>query len=270
VRIGVKPGQWGWEFEDLAACWQTAEDCGFDVVSCFDHVSAAPAGLAAWDAPSLLTAMAGVTSRIRLSVDVINVALRHPFLLAGQLVVAQAASRGRIEVGLGAGSFHLARHDHLAVSIPFPPFGRRVELLAHCCDVLPRLFRGQRVSDPMLGFVDASLGPVDVPVPPIYVGGSSDRVLRVAAAHADGWNVVVSDAKRFAELSARVDALCRQLDRSRPLVKAAQVFVRDVGFSKARRLLDELDRAGADAATFVLVDEKGPRAVEQLAATVLR
>ena len=195
---------------------------------------------------------------------------RLRLLLAGQLVVAQAASRGRIEVGLGAGSFHLARHDHLAVSIPFPPFGRRVELLAHCCDVLPRLFRGQRVSDPMLGFVDASLGPVDVPVPPIYVGGSSDRVLRVAAAHADGWNVVVSDAKRFAELSARVDALCRQLDRSRPLVKAAQVFVRDVGFSKARRLLDELDRAGADAATFVLVDEKGPRAVEQLAATVLR
>jgi alkanesulfonate monooxygenase SsuD/methylene tetrahydromethanopterin reductase-like flavin-dependent oxidoreductase (luciferase family) len=92
VRIGVKPGQWGWSFDELRASWRAAEDAGFDILSCFDHVSAAPSGGPAWDAPTLLAAMAGATERIDLAVDVVNVALRHPFLLAGQLAVAQAAS----------------------------------------------------------------------------------------------------------------------------------------------------------------------------------
>ena len=95
MRVGVKPGQWGWPYEELVASWRAAEEEGFAIVSCFDHVSAAPACLAAWNAPSLLTAMAGVTETIALAVDVLNTSLRHPFLLAGQRAVAQAASGGR-------------------------------------------------------------------------------------------------------------------------------------------------------------------------------
>jgi hypothetical protein len=77
VRIGVKPGQWEWSCEDLQTSWRVAEEAGFGVISCFDHVTASPAGLAAWDAPSLLTAMAGVTERAALAVDVVNISLRH-------------------------------------------------------------------------------------------------------------------------------------------------------------------------------------------------
>src|SRR6266542_3199460 len=58
VRVGVKPGQWGWPYEELVASWRAVEEEGFAIFSRFDHVSAAPAGLAAWNAPSLLTAMA--------------------------------------------------------------------------------------------------------------------------------------------------------------------------------------------------------------------
>src|SRR5918911_1240626 len=147
MRIGVKPGQWGWTFADLVACWRAAEGAGFELVSCFDHVSAAPAGLAAWNAPSLLTAMAGVTERIALAVDVLNTSLRHPFLLAGQLGVAQAASRGRVEVGLGAGSSHLARFDHAALGLEFRPLAARRQRLTRCCQAFPALWRGQDVTD---------------------------------------------------------------------------------------------------------------------------
>ncbi len=120
MRVGVKPGQWGWTFEDLRASWEIAEDCGFHHISCFDHVSASPRPLASWDAPSLLVAMAGATTAIGLEVQVLNASLRNPFLLAGQLAMAQAASRGRLQVGVGAGSHHLARFDHAAVGIAFP------------------------------------------------------------------------------------------------------------------------------------------------------
>jgi hypothetical protein len=34
MRIGVKPGQWGWTFDQLLARWSRAEEAGFDLISC--------------------------------------------------------------------------------------------------------------------------------------------------------------------------------------------------------------------------------------------
>jgi alkanesulfonate monooxygenase SsuD/methylene tetrahydromethanopterin reductase-like flavin-dependent oxidoreductase (luciferase family) len=269
VRIGVKPGQWGWSFAELRDSWRAAEDGGFDIVSCFDHVSAAPAGLAAWNAPSLLSAMAGVTHRIALAVDVLNVSLRHPFLLAGQLAVAQAASDGRVEVGLGAGSYHLARFDHRVVGRPFPPLSRRRERLARCCEIFPALWRGEEVSDAELSLDAASLGPLAIEPPPIFVGGTAEATMAIAADCADGWNAVVEDVGRYRDLSAQIDEICRRRGRQRPLRKAAQVFVRSIELADARRLVSDLEAAGAESVTFVLVDERGPEAVRELARAVL-
>jgi alkanesulfonate monooxygenase SsuD/methylene tetrahydromethanopterin reductase-like flavin-dependent oxidoreductase (luciferase family) len=269
VRVGVKPGQWGWTFQELTDSWRAAETVGFDIVSCFDHVSAAPAGFAAWNAPSLLVAMAGLTERVALAVDVVNVSLRHPFLLAGQLAVAQAASGGRVEVGLGAGSYHLARFDHRALGRPFPPLARRRERLARCCQIFPALWRGEEVSDAALALNGASLGPLAIEPPPIFVGGTSSETMAIAVSHADGWNAVVEDTERYGELSAEIDELCRQRRRERPLRKAAQVFLRDIELSGARRLVARLEAAGAEAVTFVLVEERGPEAVRRLARAVL-
>jgi alkanesulfonate monooxygenase SsuD/methylene tetrahydromethanopterin reductase-like flavin-dependent oxidoreductase (luciferase family) len=269
MRIGVKPGPWGWRFDELVESWRAAEEAGFDIVSCFDHASAAPSGLAAWSAPSLLVAMAGVTERIALAVDVLNVSLREPFLLAGQLAVAQAASSGRVEIGLGAGSHHLARFDHAALGRPFPPIEGRRARLAKCCGLFPQLWRGEEVSDPELGLSAASLGPLGIAPPPIFVGGTARETIAIAAEHADGWNAVVADAATFAELAAQAGELAGGSTRTRPLRKAAQVFVRDIELSNARLLVDELEDAGAEGVTFVLVQERGPDAVRALAQAVL-
>jgi len=180
ARIGVKPGQWGWSFEELQSSWQAAEEAGFGIISCFDHVTSSPGRQAAWDAPSLLTAMAGSTGHATLAVDVVNVSLRHPFLLAAQLAVAQAASGGRIQVGLGAGSWHLARFDQQPLGLRFLPLAERCERLARCCEALPALWRGDEVTDPALGLDHASLGPLGITVPPVLVGGTSDATMTIA------------------------------------------------------------------------------------------
>lgn len=261
MRIGVKPGQWGWSFEELLAAWAAADDAGFDLLSCFDHVSAAPAGDAAWDAPTLLAAMAGATSRIRLAVHVLNVSLRPPLLLAGQLAVAQASSGGRLEVGLGTGSWHLARHDHRVAGVPFPPFAERVERLEACCRAFPALWRGETVSDQVLGLDDASLGPVGIEPPPIIVGGTSDRVLAVAAAHADAWNASSVEAERFAELAG---VLAERSD-DRRIERQVQVWLREVGLDGAREARDRYEDAGADTLIFVLDEERDPDTIPRLA-----
>jgi len=262
VRIGVKPGQWGWSFAELQASWEAAEELGFDLLSCFDHASAAPSGGAAWDAPTLLAAMAGSTERIGLAVDVVNVALRHPFLLAGQLAVAQAASGGRLQVGLGAGSL-LARVDHQALGIPFPRFQERMDRLEICCRILPALWRGEQVTEPSLGLDGASLGPIGIEPPPLVIGGSSDRAIEIAARYADGWNCVIG-RDDLAGIGRRLDGLA-----GRHVRRIAQVFLRDVGFDGASEAARRAAQDGAESLIFVLVEERGAVAVRRLADAVL-
>jgi alkanesulfonate monooxygenase SsuD/methylene tetrahydromethanopterin reductase-like flavin-dependent oxidoreductase (luciferase family) len=266
MRIGVKPGQWGWTFDELLASWARAEEAGFDLISCFDHVSSAPAGLAAWDAPTLLAAMAGVTSEIRLAVHVLNATLRPPLMLAGQLAVAQAASGGRLEVGLGTGSWHLARHDHRVAGVPFPPFPERVRCLEACCRAFPALWRGAAVSDDVLGLDDASLGPIGIEPPPIVVGGTSERVLAVAAAHAEAWNASSIEADRFEELASRVE----ELAAGRAVGKQVQLWIREVGLEGARDAARRYEDAGADTIIFVLDEERDPSLIAGLADAVGR
>jgi alkanesulfonate monooxygenase SsuD/methylene tetrahydromethanopterin reductase-like flavin-dependent oxidoreductase (luciferase family) len=99
------------------------------------------------------------TERAAVCVNVIDAPLRHPFLLAGQLAVAQAASRGRLEVGLGIGAAHLAPHDYRTLGTRFPARAERLGRLARMLDALPALWRGETVTDENLGLHDATLGP---------------------------------------------------------------------------------------------------------------
>jgi alkanesulfonate monooxygenase SsuD/methylene tetrahydromethanopterin reductase-like flavin-dependent oxidoreductase (luciferase family) len=210
--------------------------------------------------------MAGVTSRVRLAVHVLNASLRPSLLLAGQLAVAQASSGGRLEVGLGTGSWHLARHDHRAAGLPFPPFAERVMRLEATCRSFPALWRGETVTDEVLGLEEASLGPIGIDPPPIVVGGTSDRVLAVAAVFADAWNASSVPAGRFAELTVRLDELTAQ----RAIARQVQVWLREDGLEAAPQVAARYEEAGADTLIFVLDDERDPDTIGRLAALVRR
>jgi alkanesulfonate monooxygenase SsuD/methylene tetrahydromethanopterin reductase-like flavin-dependent oxidoreductase (luciferase family) len=265
VRIGVKPGQWGWTFAELEASWRVAEEAGFDVLACFDHVTALPREEPAWDGPSLLTAMAAHTERIRLAIHVVNASLRNPLLLAGALAVAQAASEGRVEVGIGAGSHHFARYDNRAIGIAFPAYRERMERLEACCRVLPALWRGERVTDVPAGLRDASLGPIGIDPPKLFVGGSTDSALRIAARLADGWHSPDDDA--FPERARRLDEISAELGRP-TIDKSIQLW--PTTLDGLRERIDALGDAGASTVVFVLdVEQRGPEWVGRLADAVL-
>lgn len=270
IRIGIKPGQWGWTFGELSAAWDRAEALGFDVLACFDHVTALPANLAAWDAPTLLAVMAARTKRIALSVDVLNVSLRHPFLLAAQLAVVQAASGGRLEVGLGAGSFELARHDHRALGIRMPPLAERRALLDACVRVYPALWRGERVSDETLGLRDASLGPIAIAIPPLVLGGTSEAIMEAAVRGADGWNTHLRKLDEYEDRARAIADISQRYGRTRPLLRHVQVFADSLEPEAARELVDGAETLGATTVMFVLHRNHDLGAMEQLARAVLR
>ena len=266
MRFGVKPGQWGWDFSELRASWRAAEEAGFDVLGCFDHVSSSPDGRQAWDGPSLLTAMAADTEQIRLAIHVVNASLRNPLLLGGQIAVAQAFSGGRVAVGIGAGSHYFAKYDHEAAGVAFPAFPERIGRLETYARILPALWRGEPVTDVAAGLVDASLGPIGIEPPRLYVGGASDAALEIAARYADGWHAT-GDEERFSERAHRLDELSAGLDH--PTVdKSIQLRVPTLAGLPDR--VSRLREAGASTVVFVLdADQRGPDWVSRLAEAAL-
>jgi alkanesulfonate monooxygenase SsuD/methylene tetrahydromethanopterin reductase-like flavin-dependent oxidoreductase (luciferase family) len=265
MRIGVKPGQYGWSFDELVSSWEVAEETGFDLLACFDHVTSAPNGGQAWDAPTLLAAMAGRTQRIALGVYVANASMRHPFLLAAQLAVAQAISGGRVEVGVGAGSHYFARYDHELLGVPFPSFTERMDRLDACCRILPALWRGEHVTDETSGLKDASLGTVGILPPPILVGGKSERALDIAVRYADGWHAPGMEPEEFGVIAARLDRGCENVGRH-PLRKGIQLRINDARHAKAS--IERFGEMGASTVVFVL-DNGGPDRVRRLGDEVL-
>jgi alkanesulfonate monooxygenase SsuD/methylene tetrahydromethanopterin reductase-like flavin-dependent oxidoreductase (luciferase family) len=163
------------------------------VVACdrADHLQ--PPGMP--DVPSFegwttAAALAGATERIRLGHLVLANGFRHPALLAKMAVTLDHASGGRLNLGIGSGSWAPEFH---AAGLPFPPAAERAAALDETLTVLRRLFTEDRVdfagAHVRLGALPSLPRPLQRPHPPLHVGGAGPRLtLPVVARHADVWN----------------------------------------------------------------------------------
>lgn len=177
-------------FDDVVDRARRAEVMGFDSVWVADHMTGQYPTLIAYEAWTLLSVLATVTTRVRLGALVTPITFRHPSLLAMEAVTVDHASAGRLEIGLGIGGSGI---DASVVGQPVWPGPERVARLEEQIDVLDRLLRGERV-DGHTGFypTDGAVvaRPVQVPRPPITVAGTGPRLLDLAARRAEAWNTL--------------------------------------------------------------------------------
>ena len=169
-----------------------AEDQGFDVILVPDHLDmGAPV-------PALMSA-AAATSRVRLSTIVLNSGFYRPALLARDAAALHEFTDGRLELGIGAGS-EFAAQEFAVAELPFPSARERVDHLQHMVLELRRI-------------VDADQQVANQPPMPIMVAGLGNRVLGLAARHADIVNIAAiksppgQDPARFDPLLDRVEVI---------------------------------------------------------------
>ncbi len=150
-----------------------AEDYGYDTVFAPDHLGG-PAPF------PLLVAAAEVTERLRVGTLVLNVPFWNPALLAREVATTDALTDGRLELGLGAG--HM-KWEFDEAGIDWEPFSRRADRLTTMIERLSRFFTTDM---PQLPEVWRAPRPVQRhgfggSGPPLIVGGTGDRILRIAA-----------------------------------------------------------------------------------------
>lgn len=252
MRVGVVPFPLGATFANLERSCQAAEETGFHALWTIDHATPTVDLRPAWEASSLLVAMAARTRTISIGVLVFDVLLRHPFIVAGAIAVAQTLSAGRVRVGLGIGD-RFSQLDHEAIGVPFPSFAERVRFLEACCTVLPALWRGGTVSEPLLGLDEAALGPLGIAPPPLIVAGGSPRLMEVAARHAQGWNLFTQQPDEFAARVHDLAGVEASAGREEPLGRSVYFFVERVE-RDLRDVVEEFEAAGAEEAMLVVMN----------------
>ncbi len=168
--------------------------------------------LEAW---ATISALAAVSSTLRLGALVSPATFRHPSMLAKVAATADRISGGRIEVGLGAG-WH--EREHRAYGFPFPSTRTRMDVLAEQLEVVlgnwsegPFSFEGEHYS---LHDLDAQPKPVQKLHPPLIMGGNAGpRSCALAARFADEYNTAFPTLAAVRKRRRRVSEACERAGR---------------------------------------------------------
>jgi probable F420-dependent oxidoreductase len=189
-------------FEKFVHLAKTADQLGYDGLFIIDHLFIPGRRAAAYsekadperpyflDCWTALAALARETKRVRLGPQVTPLTLRHPIFVAKMAAAIDIMSEGRMVLGVGSG---WNKEEFEAYGFSFlPTFKERNEQLREGVEIIHRLWTEDRpVNYPgkYYRMKDAPFWPkpVQKPRPPIWFGGSSRSIQRLAAKLGEGW-----------------------------------------------------------------------------------
>jgi alkanesulfonate monooxygenase SsuD/methylene tetrahydromethanopterin reductase-like flavin-dependent oxidoreductase (luciferase family) len=224
VSFGIATAPQQVDYADILRVWREADTVPeIEHAWLFDHLMpiASDRRGPIFEGWTLLSALAAQTRRLRLGLLVTSNRIRPPAVLAKIAATVDVISDGRLEFGIGAGSrtsVPEARREYDAHGLPYVDFRDSVDALAEACIVIKRLwtatepfdFAGRHVH---LTGAFANPKPVQQPHPPILIAGRTARVLRVAAQHADVWNIAGYTTDEAQTRSALLDRYCAEIGR---------------------------------------------------------
>jgi alkanesulfonate monooxygenase SsuD/methylene tetrahydromethanopterin reductase-like flavin-dependent oxidoreductase (luciferase family) len=211
-------------YEDILRVWREADSIPqIEHAWLFDHllpIGGDPNG-PAFEGWTLLSALAAQTERLRLGLLVSSNRFRPPAVLAKIASTVDVVAGGRLNFGIGVGSRPsppAAWREYPAHGLPFHDFAHAAGSFAEGCTVIRRLWTESEPFDfdgtyHHLAGAFCNPKPVQRPHPPVMIGGRATATLRVAAEHADLWNIPGGDIGDAIRRSALLDRFCAEIGR---------------------------------------------------------
>ena len=251
MKFGVHNPSWvygpgsGNAFQGIKTKAQWAEDHGFTWFSVMDHLIQI-GGVGAPTEPfmegwTVLSALAAVTSRIRLATLATSVAFRNPAHLAKIAAGVDQISGGRMTLGIGAGWFE---GEYKQYGWEFPPRpATRIRQMEEAVRLILQMWTQPRTTFHGRYFhVESAIlepKPVQKPRPPVMIaGGGEQMTLRAVARLADACNVggdLATVKHKFAVLRSHCDAAQRDYDAIERTHNFSWLLARDDAAVGAKR-----------------------------------
>lgn len=203
---------------------KTAEDAGYESLWTGEHVvvvdpqvapSPVPPEANMVDTVATLAFLAGITTRIKLGSGIILLAQRNPVVLAKELAGIDVLSDGRLLFGVGVG---YVKQEFDVIGIPYEERGARVtehiEAIRALWTQEKPIFKGQFTQ---ISGVQSNPRPIQIPHPPIIVGGMSAPAYRRAVSQGNGWYGFFEDVEMTAASIEGLKEAAKQCERSASL-----------------------------------------------------
>ncbi len=162
---------------------QLADGAGLDLVAIQDH----PYQWRFFDTWTLISYLAGITSRVRFFPDVANLPLRPPAVLAKSAASLDVLTGGRVELGLGAGGFG---ESVVAMGGPERTPREAVDATEEAIDVMRLVWSGERgagYDGRHYRLAGLNAGPKPAHDIGIWLGAAGPRMLDLIGRKGDGW-----------------------------------------------------------------------------------
>ncbi|MBV8951949.1 MAG: LLM class flavin-dependent oxidoreductase [Actinobacteria bacterium] len=191
VEFGIYVPQIGFTYDEIRARAQLCEELGFHSIWFFDHLYGPELPQQpSFEAWTLTTSVLAHTSRLRAGQLVLSNTFRHPVLLAKMASSLDVISGGRLELGIGSGSYPA---EHERAGIPWASLRERSAQLEEALAVVSGMFDNDSTTFDGAHYRVRDMPnlpkPVQRPRPPIHVGGAGERLtLPIVARYADVWN----------------------------------------------------------------------------------
>lgn len=225
MKFGVGLENYGCHitFDAMRQVALAAEEIGYDSVWTTDHVLVPQADREPYgrifECVVTLAMLAAITHRVRLGTSVIVLPMRNPVLFAKQIASIDAASGGRMIIGVGVG-WNQVEYKNLNEN--FKNRGKRldedIQLLRTLWANEHVNFRGNytRIADSVFAPLPAQSNGI-----PIWIGGASESTSKRVAAFGDGWHPVGLPPDK---LAAGVKAV-RESNPVRPLTFSVRLSI---------------------------------------------
>jgi len=240
--------------DELVAIAEHADRLGYHHLTASNHVAIPHAassrrGRRYWDPAVTLGLVAGRTQRIRLATYCLVLGYHHPLEIVKRYGTLDAASKGRLILGLGVGSLE---EEFALLGRPFADRGARAADAVHA--IRAALGRAEpEYHGEYFRFAGVTVDPVAVqPRVPIWIGGRTPRSLRRAVElDCDAWVPFALEPEQVRDVLARANATDAWTRRATLLEVglAPEPPLDPVG--ERRRTVDEIERYRACGATFL-------------------